>query len=274
MQALEVTPILTSLPDSVIKALPINLSQTVALKALRLKFSGFPYAHIATVCNKALGTVKNWFSIGGTLRAAYDAYIEVQTSALLCDRETMQERFLTESPRSLEAVCEVRDDYGSARAADRLAAAKDVLDRAGFAPTQKHAVVSAELSGDDLTQALDALLDGVEERNKVRPVDAAPANVGEVRPVEGEQAQPAPAGADNQAMADNKGGGVSGNNITLRGTLPPPSPAGEKAPDNGGTGVAPSQVVEAKEDAEAERSVDECGSFTEQKLTLPKVIGR
>lgn len=151
------------LPDSVQHLLPRGNKQTYAI-AIRMRLNGHTNKEIAEVVGCEPNTVAHWFTRGGLLAKPYERLSE-QTLSILLDRDSIQKRILSEVPRSIEVVCNVRDNP-SEKGSARVAAGFGIMDRAGFGPVQKNVQLSAyaELTSEQITEQLGALLDQVECR--------------------------------------------------------------------------------------------------------------
>lgn len=110
-------------------------------QAMSLRFQGHTYSHIASVIKYHVGTIRNWFAQDGILAESYRKYCEdlmtpgknvIQSHS---DAMNVADRIKSFAPTAIDAIGSLIT--GAIKEETKLAAAKDVLDRAGYMPVQK-----------------------------------------------------------------------------------------------------------------------------------------
>ena len=140
-------------------------------RAMHLRFQGKTGREIAQELGVGHHRIRVWFARGGVLHKRYQAFVQGQRD-LIKDTEikSVTEMIVDEAPDSFRTVVKIRDRK-DVNPATRLLAAKDILDRAGYAPVQKSANVHIveEMSAEELNKTFQSYLDAAKVR-KDKPV--------------------------------------------------------------------------------------------------------
>lgn len=137
-------------------------------RAMHFRFQGKTSNEIAKELGVTAQRVRVWFATGGALHERYEVFARNQRS-LIKDTEirSVTEMIVDEAPKSLRTIVKIRDKK-DVNPATRFIAAKDLLDRAGYAPVQKTANVHLveEMSADELNKTFQTFVDAAKVRKK------------------------------------------------------------------------------------------------------------
>lgn len=161
-----------------VKALPTDLLKDDALdmadkyqKAMHMRFNGKKYKEIALAVGRKEQRVRCWFMRGGPLHQRYKDFCREALSVVPgLEVRSVIEKIRDEAPKSVDTITDIRDNK-KVNPATRYIAAKDMLDRAGYAPVQKQANVHyvEEMSAEELDRTFQSLIDGAQKKEAPKP---------------------------------------------------------------------------------------------------------
>lgn len=146
-------------------------SADMYIKAMHLRFQGMKYKEIAPLVGRKEQRVRAWFMTGGVLHDRYEVFCKEALSLVKgIEIKSVAETIRDEAPNSIKKVAEIRDKK-NVNPATQLMAAKDILDRAGYAPVQKTANVHIveEMSGDELNKMFHTFVDAAKAKKAQTP---------------------------------------------------------------------------------------------------------
>lgn len=135
-------------------------------RAMHLRFQGKTYKEIAQELKVGHHRVRVWFATGGVLHQRYETFaIEARSVVKDLQLKSVTELIQEEAPNSLKTIVSIRDKK-DVNPATRFIAAKDLLDRAGYAPVQKTANVHVveEMTADELHRTFQTFIDSAKAK--------------------------------------------------------------------------------------------------------------
>lgn len=150
------------------KVMPDNFSKLDKhAKAMHMRFNGAKYSAISAACGVSEQRVRVWFMRGGPLHDKYEQFCREALSVVPgLEVRSVAETISDEAPKSVKTISTLRDKK-SVNPATRYMCAKDLLDRAGYAPVQKTANVHIveEMSSEELNRTFSGFLEAARQKS-------------------------------------------------------------------------------------------------------------
>lgn len=144
-------------------------------QSMSLKFQGKSYPEISRAIGISAGTIRNWYTHSGALYDVYRDYCAsvmhppVAPGATHTDAANVGDRIRQLASPAIETVASVMSGANT-RADVKLAAAKDILDRAGYQPVQK--MLALHVIDDMPMDQLDAFVSGILAKHEALAIAA------------------------------------------------------------------------------------------------------
>lgn len=128
-------------------------------KAMRMRFNGKTYEEIAQAVSRKPNAIRKWFSINGSLHERYEVFKKEALELVPgLEIKSVMDTIKDAAPKAARKMAKLVNKKG-VHPSLQIIAAKDILDRAGYAPVQKNANVHVveEMSASELDRTFDLM---------------------------------------------------------------------------------------------------------------------